>query len=82
MKKIELFYSPACPHCPKARQLLESYRLNNPGFAYNEVNTYTEAGIERGMSLQVMSVPCIVVNDEIKITGWPFTVDDLETAIV
>ncbi len=77
MKHVELFYSPVCPYCPLARELLKQYRADNPGFVYEEVDTYTEAGIERGMSLEVMAVPCLVVDDEIKISGWPFTVDDV-----
>ena len=53
------------------------YKEEHPGFQYTEVNTYTEEGIERGMSLQVMAVPCLVVDDEIKLSGWPFTAEDV-----
>ena len=77
MSKVELFYSPVCPHCPHARELLEKYQADNPWFEYSEVNTYTEEGVDRGMSLNVMAVPSVVVDDEIKLVGWPFTVDDL-----
>ena len=77
MKRVELFYSPVCPHCPHARKLLAQYKEEHPGFQYTEVNTYTEEGIERGMSLQVMAVPCLVVDDEIKLSGWPFTAEDV-----
>lgn len=75
--KVELFFSPVCPHCPSARKLMEKYKTDNPNFDYVEVNTYTEEGIERGMSLQVMAVPCIVVDDKIEISGWPFTSEDI-----
>lgn len=81
MKRIELFYSPVCPFCPHARELLEKYKTDNPGFEYTEVDTYTEKGIERGMSLEVMAVPCLVVDDVIKLSGWPFTADDITKAI-
>ena len=77
MKRVELFYSPVCPHCPHARELLEQYKADHPGFDYKEVNTYTEEGIDRGMSLNVMSVPCLVVDDKIELVGWPFTTDDI-----
>lgn len=77
MSKIELFYSPVCPHCPSARKLLEDYKKDTPGFEYTEVNTFTEEGIERGMSLQVMAVPCVVVDDNIELVGWPFTTEDI-----
>lgn len=78
MRKVELFYSPVCPHCPNARKLLEEYKADNPDFEYVEVNTYTEEGIERGMSLQVMAVPCLVVDDKIEFSGWPFTAEDID----
>ena len=81
MSKVELFYSPVCPHCPHARKLLEKYKADTLGFEYTEVNTYTEEGVDRGMSLNVMAVPSIVVDDEIKLVGWPFTVEDLEKAV-
>ena len=38
-------------------------------------------GVERGMSLQVMAVPCLVVDEEIKLSGWPFTAEDITKAI-
>jgi predicted DsbA family dithiol-disulfide isomerase len=79
--RVELFFSPVCPYCPHARELLQKYKLDNPGFDYVEVDTYTEKGIERGMSLQVMAVPCLVVDDEIKLSGWPFTAEDIAKAI-
>ena len=81
MKKVELFYSPACPHCPHARVLLKEYKATNPGFEYEEVNTYTPEGVDRGMSLKVMAVPCVVVDDEIKMVGWPFSAEDRLKAI-
>jgi len=78
MKHVELFYSPVCPYCPHARELLKKYAATHPGFEYEEVNTYTEEGIKRGMSLNVMAVPCLVVDDEIKLSGWPFTSEDID----
>ena len=79
--RVELFFSPVCPYCPHARELLKLYQRDNPGFEYVEVDTFTEAGIERGMSLQVMAVPSLVVDDEIKLSGWPFTVEDIAKAV-
>jgi glutaredoxin len=81
MKQIELFFSPACPYCPHARALLKKYKEDNPDFEYTEVDTFTPEGVERGMSLQVMAVPCLVVDEEIKLSGWPFTAEDITKAI-
>jgi hypothetical protein len=33
------------------------------------------------MGLRVMAVPCLVVDDEIKMVGWPFSADDILKAI-
>lgn len=79
--RVELFYSPVCPYCPHARELLKQYQQDNPSFEYIEIDTYTEEGIERGISLQVMAVPSLVVDDEIKLSGWPFTLEDISKAI-
>ena len=79
--RVELFYSPVCPYCPHARELLKQYQQDNPSFEYIEIDTYTEEGIERGMSLQVMAVPSLVVDDKIKLSGWPFTLEDISKAI-
>jgi small redox-active disulfide protein 1 len=79
--KIELFYSPVCPHCPKARVLVEEITKRYEEVEYIEVNTYTEEGIKRGMSMEVMAVPTVAVNDEIKLVGWPFEEGDLVEAI-
>lgn len=81
MKKVELFYSPVCPHCPHARELLREYKAANPSFEYDEVDTYTPEGVDRGMSLNVMAVPSVVVGDVIKLVGWPFSAEDISKAI-
>lgn len=79
--KVELFLSPVCPHCPAARKVFFAVADRRPGDSFKEVNTYTEAGIKRGMSLQVMAVPTVAVDGVIKIVGWPFDEADLEKAI-
>jgi hypothetical protein len=56
---------------------LEQYKADNPGFEYEEVNTFTEEGIDRGMSLRVMAVPSLVVDDKIELVGWPFKTEDI-----
>ncbi|MBN2334050.1 thioredoxin family protein [Candidatus Bathyarchaeota archaeon] len=81
MVKVELFYSPVCPHCPSARRLVSDVAERYPHVEFIEVNTYTEEGIERGMSMQVMAVPTVAVDDEIRLVGWPFEERDLTTLI-
>lgn len=81
MIKLELFYSPVCPHCPKARVLVERIIKRYENVEYIEVNTYTEEGIKRGMSMAVMAVPTVAVDDEIKLVGWPFEESDVVKAL-
>jgi hypothetical protein len=52
-------------------------KIKNPGSNYTEINTYSETGIERRMRIRVDEVPCLVVDDEIKLTGWLFTIEDI-----
>ncbi|MCK4583216.1 hypothetical protein KAU18_07860 [Candidatus Bathyarchaeota archaeon] len=52
-----------------------------PHVEFVEVNTYTEEGIERGMSMRVLAVPTVAVDDEIKLVGWPFEEKDLVSLI-
>jgi thioredoxin 1 len=75
--KLEIFFSPVCPYCPLARKLVQDVAARYPQVEVYEVNTYTEEGIERGMSMNVMAVPTVAINDAIKLVGWPFTEDDL-----
>jgi thioredoxin 1 len=81
MVKVELFCSPVCPNCPSARKLFNEVAGKHPDDEFVEINTYTEAGIERGMSLNVMAVPTVAVDGELKLVGWPFEEKDLEEAI-
>jgi small redox-active disulfide protein 1 len=81
MVKVELFCSPVCPYCSNARKLVSAVAERYPGVEFIEVNTYTEEGIERGMSMGVMAVPTVALDDEIKLVGWPFDETDLVSLI-
>lgn len=56
---------------------MEKFVSEHPGHDYIEVKAYSEEGIKRGMSMQVMVVPTITINDKISIVGWPFEEKDL-----
>jgi len=79
--RVELFCSPVYPNCPSARKLVSAVAERYPHVEFVEVNTYTEEGIERGMSMRVMAVPTVAVDDEIKLVGWPFEEKDLVSLI-
>ena len=75
--KLEIFFSPVRPYCPLARKLIHDVSARYPHVDVSEVNTFTEDGIKRGMSMNVMAVPTVAIDNEIKLVGWPFTDEDL-----
>ncbi len=79
--KLEYFHNPVCPYCPAARSLIADVLAHHSGVEYVEVDTFTEEGIKRGMSLNLMAVPAVAVDGVIKLTGWPFEAGDVEAAI-
>jgi len=75
--KIEYFHNPVCPYCPAAKRLLTKVIEGLNDIKLIDVNTYTEEGITRGTSLNLMAVPAIAINGVVKLTGWPFEAEDL-----
>ena len=71
MVRVELFCSPVCPHCPSARKLVSAVVERYPHVEFVEVNTFTDEGIERGMSMRVMAVPTVALDYENKLVGYP-----------
>jgi thioredoxin 1 len=82
MVKVEIFFSPVCPHCPGAKKLVAEVASQFGGrVEVEEVNTYTKEGMERGMANQVMAVPTVFVDGERKFVGFPFSRQALEGTI-
>jgi glutaredoxin len=75
--KIEYFHNPVCPYCPAAKTLITKVLQGLKDIELVDVDTFTDEGIARGMSLNLMAVPAIAVNGIVKITGWPFEERDL-----
>ncbi len=82
MVKIEVYFSPVCPHCPGAKKLVAEVAARYGGnVEVEEVNTYTAEGIKRGMANEVMSVPTVFIDGERSFVGFPFTEGDLVASI-
>ena len=81
MIKIEYFHNPIRPHCPAAKSLLTKVIEELKDIELIDVDTYTEEGIKRGMSLKLMAVPAIAINGVVKLTGWPFEAKDILSSI-
>jgi len=75
--KIEYFHNPVCPYCPAAKTLVTKVLEGLNDIELVDVDTFTDKGIARGMSLNLMAVPAIAINGIVKITGWPFEERDL-----
>ena len=70
--KLELFYSPTCPLCPRVRELvisLDDEVLGN--VQVEEVNVYSSEGLKRAESYGIRSVPAMILNGKVKLTGVP-----------
>jgi len=69
---MELLYSPVCPHCPKAREvLLEVLEEIDRKVRLEEVNVLSREGFERVKRYGVKSVPAVIINKRRKIVGVP-----------
>ena len=82
MVKIEIYFSPVCPHCPGAKKLVAEVAARYGGkVEVEEVDTYTAEGIKRGMANEVMSVPTVFIDGERSFVGFPFPEEDLVASI-
>ncbi len=81
MIKIEYYFNKVCPYCPAAKNLIDQLVTKNPETELEEVDTWTEEGIKRGMALNIMAIPAVVINGEVKLVGWPFEASDLQKFI-
>ena len=82
MVKIEVYFSPVCPHCPGAKKLVGEVAVRYDGkVEVEEVDTFTAEGIKRGMANEVMSVPTVIIDGEKRFVGFPFPEGDLVASI-
>lgn len=82
MVKIEVYFSPVCPHCSGAKKLVAEVASRYGGdVEVEEIDTYTEEGIQRGMANGVMAVPTVFIDGERKFVGFPFLKEDLVASI-
>ncbi len=80
--KVEVFFSPVCPHCPRAKKLVAEVAARYGGrVEVEEISTYTAEGIKRGMANEVMSVPTVIIDGEKCFVGFPFPERDLVASI-
>lgn len=68
--QIELFYAPGCPHCARARQLLQAWlREHDDRIRLQETNVLD--ALERAVALGVRRTPTMVIDGVVVFTGPP-----------
>ena len=81
MVRVEFFYSPRCPHCHRARTVVEMVKkqfkrrfkkgLVQEKMEVEMVNILMPRGRKRAINYGISGVPTIVVNGKKKIVGVP-----------
>jgi len=69
--KVEVFTSPGCTKCARARETLHKMadELGGDRIQWREVNILEE--LDYVVALGVLSTPAIAINDELVFTGLP-----------
>lgn len=65
--KIEIFFSPTCPHCPNALRVAKELSKEREDFKIVETNTWTEKGKRRAEHYNIRSVPTLFITG----SGYP-----------
>ncbi len=71
MLKLEIFSSPGCSKCSRAKQLLRdlAQEVGGDAIQWREVNVLEE--LDHAVALGVLSTPSIAINDELVFTSLP-----------
>ena len=68
--KVEVFTSDSCPHCPAAVNVANEAK-EVLGDAADICNIASEENRQKAISLGIMAVPTIAINDEVAFVGAP-----------
>lgn len=69
--RLELFYSPICQLCPRVREVIMRLDEDYDEVRIEEVNVLSPEGLRRAEDYGIRSVPTIVLNSRVKLTGVP-----------
>lgn len=78
--KLELFYSPYCPRCRKARERVRSIATNWPAgcLEVHELDVVKE--LDRAVTRGVMQTPALAIDGELVVGPLP-SLDSLQTLL-
>ena len=67
MVKVELFIAPTCPHCPKAKEMVEKVlsHVDAAKINFEIVNVKTPEGLERSKAYKFTTIPTLVVDGDV-----------------
>jgi small redox-active disulfide protein 1 len=68
--KFEFFYSPLCPTCPKAKEIVRKV-AEEEGIELEEINILSPVGEACAKKYGLKSVPYLVINEVHQICGIP-----------
>jgi small redox-active disulfide protein 1 len=71
MELLELFTSPTCPYCPKARKIVEDIVRGSENLLLVERDVSDPQNAEIARSYGITGVPALVINRKYKIQGIP-----------
>ncbi|HLB71325.1 MAG: thioredoxin family protein [Candidatus Methanoperedens sp.] len=78
---IEVFTSPACPHCPRALIMAKQLAARMPEVKVVEQSTSTPQGSAKAALYGVQAVPTIFINGKCAFVGAPPSIEALKQAI-
>jgi glutaredoxin len=78
--ELKVFTLPSCSICPLAKRIASEV-AQKFGLAYKEVNMGTREGLEEAQPHQIMSVPSIVLKDEVLVRGRLISKEQLEEEV-
>jgi thioredoxin 1 len=78
---IEVFTSPACPHCPRALMMANQLAMQMPGIQVIEHSTASPQGFAKAALYGVQAVPMIFINGKRAFVGAPPSLESLRQAV-
>ncbi|MGC8998408.1 MAG: thioredoxin family protein [Candidatus Bathyarchaeia archaeon] len=78
--ELKVFTMPTCSSCPSAKQIAIEV-AKKFGLPYREVNMNTQEGLAEGLAHQIMSVPSVVLGDEVIVVGRLLSREKLEEEV-
>lgn len=72
MKHLQLLSAEWCVYCPVAKKIIDEVRKEYKNtFEYEEVDIDTAKGRNLALKFGIMSVPAIIIDDEVAFIGAP-----------